>query len=82
MNERFKNLLTPQLIEWGADSGDNFSEEIEKFAESIVKEMCDMLSQCADDCYLEDASEIDFGYISQLQDWVERFKKYFDISEI
>jgi hypothetical protein len=38
MNERIKELLTPKLKEWGGASGDNFSEELEKFAELIVKE--------------------------------------------
>ncbi len=38
MNEKLKELLSPKLIEWGADSDDNFSEELEKFAESIIKE--------------------------------------------
>jgi hypothetical protein len=38
MNERIKEFLTPKLKEWGGASGDNFSEELEKFAELIVKE--------------------------------------------
>jgi hypothetical protein len=38
MNERIKELLTPKLKEWGGASSDNFSEELEKFAELIVKE--------------------------------------------
>ena len=39
MNEKIKELLSPKLIEWwGADSDDNFSEELEKFAELIIKE--------------------------------------------
>jgi hypothetical protein len=38
MNKRIKELLTPKLKEWGGDSGDNFSEELEKFAELIVRE--------------------------------------------
>jgi len=38
MNERIRELLTPKLKEWGGASGDNFSEELEKFAELIVKE--------------------------------------------
>jgi hypothetical protein len=38
MNERIKELLTPKLKEWAGDSDDNFSEELEKFAELIVKE--------------------------------------------
>jgi len=38
MNERIKELLTPKLKEWGGASSDNFSEELEKFAELIVLE--------------------------------------------
>jgi hypothetical protein len=38
MNERIKELLTPRLKEWGGASSDNFSEELEKFAELIVRE--------------------------------------------
>jgi hypothetical protein len=42
MNERIKELLTPKLKEWGGASGDNFSEELEKFAELIVQECASM----------------------------------------
>jgi hypothetical protein len=45
MNERIKEFLTPKLKEWGGASGDNFSEELEKFAELIVSEC---LNMCAD----------------------------------
>lgn len=38
MNERIKELLTPKLKEWGGASSDNFSEELEKFAELIIRE--------------------------------------------
>ena len=41
MNERIKEFLTPKLKEWGGASGDNFSEELEKFAELIVLECAD-----------------------------------------
>jgi len=43
MNERIKELLTPKLKEWGGDSDDNFSEELEKFAELIVRECADAI---------------------------------------
>jgi hypothetical protein len=43
MNERLKELLTPKLKEWGGDTGDNFSEELEKFAELIIKECANQL---------------------------------------
>jgi hypothetical protein len=43
MNERIKEFLTPKLKEWGGASGDNFSEELEKFAELIVQECADII---------------------------------------
>ena len=45
MNERIKELLTPKLKEWGGDSDDNFSEELEKFAELIVRECVEACSR-------------------------------------
>ena len=39
MNERIKELLTPKLKEWGGASGDNFSEELEKFADLILEDV-------------------------------------------
>ena len=50
-----------------------------KFAELIVKEMCDMMRQCQDDCDTGDASETNWGYIGQLQDWIDRFEKHFGV---
>jgi hypothetical protein len=43
MNERIKEFITPKLKEWGGASGDNFSEELEKFAELIVRECAKVL---------------------------------------
>ena len=45
MNERIKELLTSKLKEWGADSDDNFSEEIQKFAELIVRECAELATK-------------------------------------
>ena len=39
MNERIRELITPKLKEWGGDSDDNFSEELEEFAELIVRDI-------------------------------------------
>jgi len=44
MNERIKELLTPKLKEWSGDSGDNFSDELEKFAEAIVQRCASIIS--------------------------------------
>jgi hypothetical protein len=49
MNERIQELLTPKLKEWGGASGDNFSEELEKFAELIIKECASHLNWVGDD---------------------------------
>jgi hypothetical protein len=43
MNERIKELLTPKLKEWAGDSDDNFSEELEKFAELIIQECAELV---------------------------------------
>jgi hypothetical protein len=43
MNQRIRELLTPKLKEWGGASGDNFSEELEKFAELIVRECAELV---------------------------------------
>jgi hypothetical protein len=55
MNNRIEELLTPKLKEWGGDSGDNFSEELEKFAELIIQECADILvNNHPLDCTLSD----------------------------
>lgn len=53
----------------------------EKFADLIVLEMCSLMEQCQDDCDTGDASETNWGYISQLQDWIDRFKRHFNIKD-
>ena len=45
MNERIRELLTPKLKDWGGASGDNFSEELEKFAELIVRECAELATK-------------------------------------
>lgn len=65
MNERIKELLTPKLKEWAGDSDDNFSEELEKFAELIVRE-------CARVYWNIDDGEIHGEY-------VEALKKHFGV---
>ena len=50
----------------------------DKFAELIVKEMCDMMEQTEDDCYhCIDASERPLQYIEWLYDWRKRFEEHF-----
>jgi hypothetical protein len=48
MNERIKELLTPKLKEWGGASSDNFSEELEKFAELIIMECLTICEELGD----------------------------------
>ena len=45
MNERIRELLTPKLKNWGGASGDNFSEELEKFAQLIVRECAELATK-------------------------------------
>ena len=49
MNERIKELLTPKLKEWAGDSDDNFSEELEKFAELIIRECAAIANRVEND---------------------------------
>lgn len=58
------------------------SEVFEKFAELIVLEMCGMMEQAQNDCDTGDATETNRGYISQLQDWIDRFKQHFGVEEL
>jgi hypothetical protein len=82
MNERIKELLTSKLKEWGADSDDNFSEEIQKFAELIVRECIDVLE-------IPGAMKMDTTGISQYNEgWingrklgVEHLKEHFGVEE-
>ena len=68
MNERIQKLLTPKLKEWGGGSGDNFSEELEAFAELIVRECADIVADAVD--HREPAST-----------YVEKIKQHFGVEE-
>ena len=46
MNEKIKSLLTEQLKTWGGSSGDDFSEELEKFAMNIINECVSCVTCC------------------------------------
>ena len=96
MNERIHDLQIQALAECatfedgkfirtdvrkGGLSTINTVFDRKKFAELIVKEMCDMMRQCQDDCDTGDASETNWGYIGQLQDWIDRFEKHFGVEE-
>ena len=60
---------------------DNRKEAIEKFAELIVKEMCDMMEQTEDDAYSLEPSERPTEYIQFLYDWRTRFEQHFGVEE-
>lgn len=89
MNERIRQLLKQAeldviLNQHASEYGNGYMEntpypEIEKFAELIVLELCRMMEQCQNDCDTGDASETNWGYISQLQDWIDRFKRHFGV---
>jgi hypothetical protein len=73
MNERIKEFLTPKLKEWGGASGDNFSEELEKFAELIVGECLDIVAN-ADMTELEGPDPEDVLYVA-----CKQIKQYFGV---
>ena len=53
---------------------------LEKFAELIVKEVCEMMEQAEDDAYhCFEPSERPTEYIEWLRDWQERFTKHFGV---
>lgn len=58
MKHQFKELLTPQLKEWGGGSGDNFSEELEKFAENIILKCMTIASECSGKIHPDDLNEL------------------------
>jgi hypothetical protein len=60
MNERIQKLLTPKLKEWGGGSGDNFSEELEAFAELIVLK-CAEIADTAEPFLASDLIKQHFG---------------------
>ena len=52
---------------------------IEKFAQLVVKELCDMMQQTEDDVYALEPSERPTEYIQFLYDWRKRFKQHFGV---
>ena len=89
MNERIRKLAEQAGLEFDDDEALEFGkqiyyvtkEDMEKFAELIVREMCGMMEQAQDDCDTGDPTETNWGYISQLQDWIDRFKEHFGVEE-
>ena len=53
----------------------------EKFAELIVREMCNVLEKGQDDADMNTASETNWAYINVLEDWITRLKEHFGVKE-
>jgi hypothetical protein len=86
MNERTKELAEQANLYARSDNSsmlfENYQKRYtEKFAELIVKEMCDMMEQCEDDCYSLEPSERPTEYIEWLYNWRTRFEKHFGVEE-
>jgi hypothetical protein len=81
MNTRIKELVAEAgMGTWGdfeTSNPDNVVESINKFAALIVKECCSLMEQAQDDITAAEPSEVNWGYVSQLQDWVDRFTEHF-----
>jgi hypothetical protein len=92
MNDRIEELArqagmvrggyanTPDKIMTWRESFDN-PGSLGRFAELIVKEMCDMMEQTEDDAYSLEPSERPTEYIQFLYDWRTRFEKHFGVEE-
>ena len=91
MNERIKELVLQSQLVYETTDGKvynswedyvDLTEYVEKFAELIVREMCDMMEQAEDDAYhCFEPSERPTEYIGWLRDWQERFEKHFGVEE-
>ena len=81
MNEQIQALLTPKLKEWGGASGDNFSEELERFAELIVRECIKVCEPDFLDESYEDMSEFGKGLVEGQDVAIEKIKQHFGVDE-
>ena len=88
MNKRIRELVEksyyecPQVTSYDWENNIVPPEQWTKFAELIVKEMCDMMEQAEDDSYhCFEPSERPMDYIRFLYDWRTRFEKHFGVEE-
>jgi hypothetical protein len=83
MNERIRELAEQAGFENGHQDryGNSLSQELEKFAKLIVKEMCGMVEQTGDDLYAFPPSERPIQYIGFLYEWRTRFEEHFGVEE-
>ena len=81
MNERIKQLVEKAPYTTVSTEGRLFSQQdLAKFAELIVREVCGMMEQAEDDAYhCFEPSERPTEYIEWLRDWQERFTKHFGV---
>jgi hypothetical protein len=87
MNERIRELMA-EAVTFRLDPDSNAHEaqvcpeDLELFAELIVKEMCGMMEQTEDDAYhCFEPSERPTEYIEWLNQWRTRFEKHFGVEE-
>ena len=84
MNERIQGLVKQIDPKFGKNQKWAIVGEadIEKFAELIVREICDMMEQAENDAYhCFEPSDRPTEYIQWLNNWQEQFKKHFGIEK-
>ena len=88
MNERIRELAEQAGLELSTVLKDyvtpvkSITIEQRKFANLIVKEMCDLMKQAEDDAYhCFEPSERPTEYIKWLYEWIERFEEHFGVEK-
>jgi len=89
MNQRIKELALQAGIKYGSVVDYFYSpatdgitrQDMEKFADLIVQEMCSMMEQCEDDVYHCYEPGEQSNYTAWLYDWQTRFKEHFGVKE-
>jgi hypothetical protein len=72
---RFTQLMSNPMV----PVVDGRETDLEKFAQLVVKELCDMMQQTEDDVYALEPSERPTEYIQFLYDWRTRFEQHFGV---
>lgn len=86
MNEKIKQLAEQARSyatnQPGIADRDIFLQHFHsKFAELVVREMCNVLEKGQDDADMNTASETNWAYINVLEDWITRLKEHFGVKE-
>ena len=93
--KRLEKLMNKRMIELWQEAHDHANKQAwvdltqnvsfifeAKFAELIVKEMCELMEQAEDDVYhCFEPSERPTEYIEWLRSWQERFTKHFGVEK-